>query len=208
MQERWDPDGLGLRPVCNASVSDAAKSRYLTMVSASAAAAIFLPSAFVFVPPVQQTAGWVAAELYWPAVVCALLSAVGSALLLVAAARNSPSLLLTAGATAATTLATGLTALFPEFPATIASRLLAACRFIFQMLVQLSLGAPLLYAALVGVSAAASVMTTRRLDGATLAARRTCRRSSAFAGNSRWSTSAVSAKRAPATEGNERDRRQ
>lgn len=161
MQGRWDPDGLGLRAVCDVGTSEAAKSRYLTMVSVAAAAALALPAAFVFSPPVAQSAGWVAAELYWPAVICTFLSLVASVLLLLAALRNSPPLLIAAGAAAGITLTTGLIALFPAFPPAVVSGLAAACGFIVQFLLQLSLGAPLLYAALVGVSATTKTVGAR-----------------------------------------------
>lgn len=161
MQGRWDPDGLGLRPVGDVGTSQAAKSRYLTMVSVAAAAAVALPTAFVFSPPMAQSAGWVAAELYWPAVICTFLSLVASVLLILAALRNSPPLLIAAGVTAGITLTTGLTALFPTFPLAVVSVLAAACGFIAQILLQLSLGAPLLYAALVGVSAATKSVRAR-----------------------------------------------
>ena len=112
----------------------------------------------------MSPAWWLAADLYWPAVACVFLSSLGSVLLLLAAARNSPPLLLTAGSIAAFTIATGLAALFPSGPAAFASGLVTACGFIVQLLMQLSIGAPLLYAALVGVSAVANAMRMLLLD--------------------------------------------
>ncbi len=164
MQGRWDPDGLGLRPVCDSGASEAAKGRYLTMVSISAAAALALPTAFVFCPPLALPPGWVAEELYWPAVSCTSLSSVASVLLLLAAVRNSPPLLLAAGAVAVAVLTTGIAGLFPAFPTIFASVMMSACGFIAKFLVQLSLGAPLLYAALVGVSAATTAVGMLRVD--------------------------------------------
>ena len=135
------------------------------MVSVSAVLAVALPTAFAFSPTVSRPAGWAAAELYWPAVACIILSCVGSTLLLLAAVRNSPMLLMTAGSTAAVLLTTGLAALFPTLPGAVASGLVAACETAVKLLVQLSCGVPLLYAALVGVSAATNAVGARQFDG-------------------------------------------
>jgi hypothetical protein len=137
------------------------------MVGASALAAVALPAAFALSPPVEKelatAAGWSAVELYWPAVGCVTLSSAGSALLLAAAARNSPPLLVSAGTTAAAVLAIGLSALFPTLPAAAVWAGVMALAAAWRCLVQLSLTVPLLYAALVGVSAAADAL--QRLAG-------------------------------------------
>jgi hypothetical protein len=128
------------------------------MVGISGAAALALPTAFVLCPPLVLPAGWVAEELYWPAVSCIFLSSVASVLLLLAAARNSPPLLMAAGTIAGGVLMTAVAALFPAFPTALASVVVTVGGLFAKFLVQLSLGAPLLYAVLVLVSAATNVL--------------------------------------------------
>ena len=133
------------------------------MVGISVVAAVLLPSVFALSPPQVEVAGWATADLWWPAVACAVGSCAGTLLLIVAAVRNSPPFLIAAGGTAVLLLATGLTGLFPALPTAVIYGLGCALALVWRCFLQLSCAAPLLYAALVAVSALAS--TAQRLTG-------------------------------------------
>jgi len=147
---RWDPDGLGVRAVCDAGASSAAKAAYLRMVGVSAAAALLLPAGLA---AADAPVSWARPELGEAAAAALGLCCGGTLLLFAAAAWDSPPLLLGAGGSAAAVLCVGLTALCPPLPALLASGVAAALRLCLTWMLWLSLAAPLLYATLVALSA-------------------------------------------------------